>query len=72
MEKDLKKELEELLEKHKSKENKEEFHGFCPPPYVDTGCGDWILMLVALGMLGDKSFLEPKQPIINIYLGGDK
>ena len=69
MEKDLEKELEEILEKHKSKE---EFHGFCPPSYVDTGCSDWITMLVALMMLGDKSIAEPKQPIINIYLGGDK
>ena len=69
MEKDLEKELEELLEKHKSKE---EFHGFCSPPYANTGCGDWITMLIALGMLGDKSFLEPKEPIINICIGGDK
>lgn len=72
MEKDLEKELEELLEKHKNKESKEEFHGFCPPPYANTGCGDWITMLVALGMLGDKPLAEPKQPIINIYLGGDE
>ena len=75
MEKDLEKELKGILDKHE-KEKKccecEIGSKFCPPPYVDTGCGDWILMLVALGMLGDKSFLEPKQPIINIYLGGDK
>lgn len=69
MEKDLEKELEEILEKHKSKE---EFHGFCPPPYADTGCGDWVTMLLALMMLGDKPIAEPKQPIINIYLGGDE
>ena len=71
MGKDLEKELEELLKKCKSIE-KEECHEFGPPSYIDTGCGDWILALVALGMLGDKPFLEPKEPIINIYLGGDK
>lgn len=69
MEKDLEKELEELLEKHKSKE---EFKGIGITPCIDTGYSDWILGLVALGMLGDKSIAEPKQPIINIYLGGDK
>ena len=69
MEKDLEKELEEILDKHKSKE---EFHGFGLPPYVDTGCGAWVTLLLALMMLGDKPIVEPKQPIINIYLGGDK
>lgn len=69
MEKDLVKELEEILEKHKSKK---EFHGFCPSPYTNTGCGDWVTMLLALMMLGDKPIAESKQPIINIYLGGDK
>jgi hypothetical protein len=29
-------------------------------------------MLLVLMMLGDKPIAEPKQPIINIYLGGDK
>ena len=69
MEKDLEKELEEILKKHKSKE---EFHGFGLPPYVDKGCGDWVTILLALIMLGDKPIADPKQPIINIYLGGDK
>lgn len=69
MEKGLEKELEELLKKYKSKE---EFNEFCPPTYVDTGCGDWMTMLLALMMLGDKPIAESKQPIINIYLGGDK
>lgn len=69
MEKDLEKELEEILEKHKSKK---EFHGFCPPSYADTCSGDWVTMLLALMMLGDKPIAEQKQPIINIYLGGDK
>ena len=69
MGKDLEKELEEIFEKHKSDE---EFRRLCPPPYVDTGCSDWVTMLLVLMMLGDKPFLEPKEPIINIYLGGDK
>lgn len=69
MEKDLEKELEEILEKHKSKEK---FKGIGIAPCIDTGCGDWVTMLLALMMLGDKPIAEPKQPIINIYLGGDK
>lgn len=69
MEKDLEKELEEILEKHKSKE---EFHGFCPPPYADTGCGNLLTTLLTLMILESKPITEPKQPIINIYLGGDE
>lgn len=74
MEKNLEKELEEILQKHK-KENKpfdcKIENGFTPILDNSADLGIWCLLLFMT--LFDKPVKEePKQPIINIYLGGDK
>lgn len=74
MEKDLEKELEEVLKKHKM-DNKccecEIGKGFTPIFDNSADLGVWYSLL--LMTLFDKPIKEePKQPIINIYLGGDK
>ena len=75
MEKDFKKELleknEELKELLETSKESDEFRGFCPPPVYNDNNDVWLFGLLLLLML-DKDDFSPKQPSINIYIGGDK
>lgn len=72
MEKNLEKELEEILEKHKKETEPFDFkieNGFVP--FNDTN-DSFFWTLILFMIIFDKPKEEPKQPVINIYLGGDK
>lgn len=72
--KNIEKDLEELLNKHKEEKKCEGCISKETIPIFGFGepNNDWIISLLALILFMDKPKEELKQPIINIYLGGDK